>query len=975
MDKPKSLEDLGGYKGVKMVHCNIRSLVKKIDQVKLLVEGSGIDIITISETWLKQHLNTSLFNLEGYYAFRQDRNQRLKPGKRGGGLICYVSHKHASSCEILSELDKSNDYIEAQWLYIHRQHCKDMVICNIYRPPKGDLRKAITYLDECLQTLNVSKTDLFILGDLNINYKNKSSPEYKKFNFFAQSNSLTQYINSTTRNTDKTKSLLDLAITNSKFVSHAGTLDLFISDHQPIYIIHKKGRDIRQSVEFEGRSYRNFDAVKFKELLLGLNWEGYYTLTDTDKAWAFIIDNITAALDIMCPVRTFHIKNYRPDWMTRELIEQVKDRDYFYKKAKTSGDRDAWNVARYLRNVTNSNIRQAKREFVLDELRHHDDNPKKFWKVIRKIVPSDKTVDSRDILLKHDGVKLDKNKVAHFINDYFINVGNFKRTNSQSYSSDECIEDHGGPQLESLSEVLEKDVFKIVKDINIAKSSGLGNISSFIVKEAFKILIPEVTYMYNLSIQTAVFPAAWKQALVIPIPKSGNLSMVQNYRPISLLPLPGKILEKLIHQQLTGYLDSESLLSAAQHGFRKGHSTIHSVAQLTEYVSKKLDTRQPTLAAYVDFRKAFDCVQHPILINKLAQLGIGKGILDWVKSYLSDRQQKVLANNIYSAPLTIMQGVPQGSILGPLFYIIYANDLSKIVSKCGIALYADDTVLYTANDNFAKSVQNLQDDIDSLNVWCTENGIRANTEKTKVMVFGTPNMLHKGPVPDIELNGELLQVVSTYKYLGITLDTRLSYNVHVSKTIANVTAKLKQFKRMRNFLNAKAALMVYKNMMLPILEYGDVFLTAASVTNKKKLQILQNKCLRCALGKDVETSIIDLHAEANLFLLKYRREQHLLNFMYDQAQNPDMLKRKTEYAIRTRSSKKKLLRVKRPYSEKFKRSLAYMGPKKWNQLSEELHHAKSKNLYKLLVGDMIKSKAARFGQESFGTGNDFNASI
>ena len=204
-------------------------------------------------------------------------------------------------------------------------------------------------------------------------------------------------------------------------------------------------------------------------------------------------------------------------------------------------------------------------------------------------------------------------------------------------------------------------------------------------------------------------------------------------------------------------------------------------------------------------------------------------------------QQKVLANNIYSAPLTIMQGVPQGSILGPLFYIIYANDLSKIVSRCGIALYADVTVLYTANDNFAKSVQNLQDDIDSLNVWCSENGIRANTEKTKVMVFGTPNMLHKVPVPDIELNGELLQVVSTYKYLGITLDTRLSYNVHVSKTIANVTAKLKQFKRMRNFLNAKAALMVYKNMMLPILEYGDVFLTAAWVAKKKKLQILQNK--------------------------------------------------------------------------------------------------------------------------------------
>ena len=324
--------------------------------------------------------------------------------------------------------------------------------------------------------------------------------------------------------------------------------------------------------------------------------------------------------------------------------------------------------------------------------------------------------------------------------------------------------------------------------------------------------------------------------------------MVQNYRPISLLPLPGKILEKLIHHQLSDYLELGTLLTDKQHGFRSNHSTIHSVAQLSNYISKKMDARVPTLVAYVDFRKTFDCVQHPVLLDKLTRMGMGIKVVDWVRSYLRDRKQRVFANNCLSPFQKVTQGVPQGSVLGPLFYIVYANDIANIINNCDIALYADDTVLFTANNNFLVSVRKLQDDLNALNVWCHENGIKANTDKTKVMVFWSPSVLEKTPEFNITLNEVTLQAVSVYKYLGITLDTGLNYNQHVNKTICTVTAKLKQFQRMRGFLSTKAALMVYKNMMLPVLEYGDVFLTAATLLNRKRLQILQNKGLRCALG-------------------------------------------------------------------------------------------------------------------------------
>ena len=208
MAEISDIAGLNAQKGFKLLHWNVRSLLKKIDQIRTLVADSPLDIITISESWLKSHLNTSLISIQGFEVLRLDRGGQSKSRKRGGGLLTYINKSHSSQCEPLLELCTSNSDIEAQWTLIHRPHCKNVVICNVYRPPCGNLEKAVDYLDGCIKQVNLSKTNLFIMGDLNVNYKNKSAACYKKLNFFIQSNGLTQYINNTTRNTDKTKSLL-----------------------------------------------------------------------------------------------------------------------------------------------------------------------------------------------------------------------------------------------------------------------------------------------------------------------------------------------------------------------------------------------------------------------------------------------------------------------------------------------------------------------------------------------------------------------------------------------------------------------------------------------------------------------------------------------------------------------------------------------------------------------------------------------
>ena len=316
---------------------------------------------------------------------------------------------------------------------------------------------------------------------------------------------------------------------------------------------------------------------------------------------------------------------------------------------------------------------------------------------------------------------------------------------------------------------------------------------------------------------------------------------------------------------------------------------------------------QHALATLVDFRKAFDCVQHRVLLNKLNGCGIGSIMLDWIKSYLTNRKQKVLANGIYSSDLRVTQGVPQGLMLGSLFYIVYANDLVNVLDHCKVALYADDTVIYTSSTIFRKYVSRVQTDINSLSDWSSQNGIRANPDNTKVMVFGSANCLNKVPNFEIRCDGIPLQIVNSYEYLVVTIDNQLNYNLHVNKLVASVSSKLELFQCMHSFLSVPAAILVYKSMLLPVLQYGDILLSATTRANSKKLQTLQNKGLRCALNKGLQANTSELHTEAKLLPLNYRRELHLMNFMYDWAIQADKLKDHSKPRYCTCSLNKRLL--------------------------------------------------------------------
>ena len=250
------------------------------------------------------------------------------------------------------------------------------------------------------------------------------------------------------------------------------------------------------------------------------------------------------------------------------------------------------------------------------------------------------------------------------------------------------------------------------------------------MRDAFIFLIPKLTYLINCSFKTGIFPDKWKLANIIPLFKGGNRNTVGNFRPVSLLPLPSKIIEKVVHNRITDFIETHGLLDVNQGGFRKKQSTINTIAKLTNYIFDGINNRVITLACFIDMAKAFDTVNHELLPKKLAKLGMGNILLKWIKNYLTNRKQCISAKNITSPYLNICCGIPQESILGPLFFIIYVNYIKTSLRNCKHLLNADDTVIYITGD-IDTTTGLLQFDLNCFKNWCDRNQLTMNIKINK----------------------------------------------------------------------------------------------------------------------------------------------------------------------------------------------------------------------------------------------------
>ena len=561
----------------------------------------------------------------------------------------------------------------------------------------------------------------------------------------------------------------------------------------------------------------------------------------------------------MCPIKTFKIYQKKEEWVTSELLEYIKEKDELTMIAKRTGNTDDWRIAKYHQRQCKSFVRQAKLNFIQDKLEANSSDSKKFWKIINDILPNNK-MNKTNISLVDTNTNnpIPKTETPNVINKFFAEIGpdlaNF--FNTKWYYEGITL-----PNLFSFDLINEEEIIKHTKELNIMKSSAVENVSTKVIKDSFLAIPGIIKHMYNQSITEGLFPDSWKRAIIIPLKKEGNSEDVNNLRPISLLPTPGKLLEKLIHTRTMKYLENQHILVDEQGGFQPNHSTILTTSYLTDYIFSAMNNNQITHTVFIDFKKAFDTINHKILLNKLKRLGFHQNAIKWFQNYLTNRTQRTFANKLISSELPIICGVPQGSILGPLMFLIYINDLTTCIKHSQCRLFADDTVLYVSCGSSSEAKVNLQADLDNLSQWCQKNQLTINTNKTKGMSFGNKRLLDRDLPLDLKLNGVSLMNVQNYKYLGIILDPNLSFAKHIANLVSVVNFKAYSFTKFRHMLTKSAAIRLYKSMILPYLDYGDSIYGGANQDLLQKLQRLQNRCLRIATYQFGHTDTTELHKQ------------------------------------------------------------------------------------------------------------------
>ena len=379
-----------------------------------------------------------------------------------------------------------------------------------------------------------------------------------------------------------------------------------------------------------------------------------------------------------------------------------------------------------------------------------------------------------------------------------------------------------------------------------------------------------------------------------------------------------------------GFLETKDILAKSQGGFRPGHSTNSTVALLVDDIYSSMNNHRIMQSAFIDFSKAFDTIDHSILLRKLQNNYIYPSSIALIDNYLSNRKQQVLVNDKLSKTRNIVCGVPQGSVLGPLLFLIYINDIITFFQDVKIYQYADDTVISTSNETPRQTNKIISQSLQNLELWCNLNKLTINTKKTKVMYFGTTNRLKQfDHFPRTYLYGNELMKVDNHKYLGIILDCNLNYKVHIDTLLKTLRYKLYILSKLRCHLTVQASIAIYKTSILPYIDYGDIFYQAGPKGHLKKVQDKQTKALKICYGLH---GILDeniIHTNANLAYLDKRRESHMLNFMYKRQSMGEYIDKKN---LATRAYNATKFIIPNYQITHFKTSLLYKGSQLWNQL-------------------------------------------
>ena len=907
----------------------------------------GFDLICLCETWLNPTTPDVLLHIGGYTLFRSDRNgydANHRPTK-GGGLCIYVLDKYVDHITVLDEMSCINPDIEQLWLKLCIPNVKHKCIGCVYRPPKGNIARGLSNIRSTLDKIYEFNTDILMSGDFNINYNLRHS--FKLLKDLEHDFDLFQIIENNTRTTKNSSTRIDLIFSNVNHITECGTIINTISDHEAVYLVKKKPRCKATYNYIEARSFQGYDVEDFQNDVISDDcWNTYNSCNDVNTKWEIFEDVIKRNADKHCPVKSIRVRSDSPTWFTKELVEEIYHRDRLYIQAKYSKKQEDWELFKAKKNQIKKLLNQAREEYVKEKLEQDKNDPKKFWRSINSLTGLGRNKSKKGLreISNDQGEILKGQDAANYMNTYYTNAGpDLASVFANTWNQTDCT--IKSTNIFSFKYIPEETVIKLIKNIKITKSSAMGSLSSRLVKDAFQVCSYKLTDIFNHCLTTGVFPMSWGMGEITPIPKVNiHSKKTSDWRPITQIKLPGKLLERCVHTQLYNFFD-EYHLHPEQHGFRPEKSTSTAVFDMLKKSFNDWNLNLYQTCIFIDFSKAFDCIDHNILISKLKLYGLDHSAIAFITSYFGNRYQQTTVDGYTSNINKVTYGTAQGSILGPLIFIIYVNDLFlEIMDKQNIIMYADDTLLMSSSIDMNESVSKCQLMLDKVITWCDNNKLTVNVKKTKCMFINpwnhTPNV-----IPMIK--GKCLEVIKHFEYLGMQIDDKLQMNKHVENMYKKARCKLGILYKIRKFIGYQTSLLLYKVMILPHMEYGDFIVDSANQKSISKLDTLQVKAIRLTEYRTYghRQEISKLMDFFGLEKLEIRRNRSLLRLMYNQSKVNSNVQEKNDYMTLRSSSKVKLKSVFTKLS-KVQRSPYYRGLKLWNNLPENIQKEGSKTKFK-----------------------------
>ena len=862
---------------------NVRSLIGKIDKLRENIAFyDKFDVLLFNETnCIKENLSNGLadINLDGFHG--PILQNPLRTSGKGGGLAIYVNKRVCSDEENIVPFvpynEPDNNHGEFQFIKIKecKGHRKTVILGNAYRTPSYQPDKFNKYFDALLQKLNSNRYKnkiKYIVGDFNqdlIKYDN--NVDYQNLIDNAHNHGFVQLVSRPTRITEHSATLIDHVYTNnvdSTLSCNILTVDLsdHLAIHTKISLTNSSEQPRRNTVNpnnsnnmDEIRLFNEANNEKFKNLITDETWSEISDEMDAQTAFTKFEDIYLKHYNAAYPPKSQRIrrKNERVNpkpWILPWLETACARKQAAYHKfIKTPSPE---NKAEYdkLNSFCEKHIILAKAKYRKSYFEKYQHDSRKQWQMINNLLNRKSNTTSITKLVDENGkIENNPNSIAESFNNYFSNIASkLKNENKASQETEESNNDVTYQKFLNnpvgntiyLNSVSASEIFKIIKNLK-NKSTKDTKISALKLAGQSYSFTSILAMVIDKSFQEGTFPEQLKIAKVIPIHKEGSRQNVGNYRPISLLSSFSKIYEKLMHQRILDFLTLNNSLFEMQYGFRPGRSCEHALLNAQSTLLDSLNRCQVSLLLLIDFSKAFDMVDHSILLKKLYHYGIRGSALKWMESYLRDRKQFVSVSGANSPTLHMKFGVPQGSILGPLLFIIYINDIPEIASFAKFILYADDANIILTAPTIEEVFEQLETLVKNLVDWVNFNGLALNLQKTKYMIFSrsrnielpTPLIISKLP---IERKREA-------RFLGVIIDESLNWTSHINTVLSKMARYVGIMYKLKNTLPLKARLQIYHSFVQSHLNFCSIVWGFSAKSNIDALFAKQKKGLRAVI--------------------------------------------------------------------------------------------------------------------------------